>query len=201
MEIDNLGKSGVYIIINHITEDYYIGSAISSNKKSNRLYIRFRNHFLHSHKKTSINLRKAMLEYGVENFSFNIIAYTNPKNTRKIETQMIKKYKPKYNILLLELDSETNNHINKDQKINCNTLVEAENTSVDIDYKKSLNTLKFLSSRKTGVYDSTTSKLIKVYSSAKEVSKNYPVSYRTIRRYIKSSEPIKKLNIIIKYIA
>jgi group I intron endonuclease len=99
LKSENQGKSGVYIIINNITKEFYIGSAISKNEKSNRLYIRFRNHFLHSHKITNINLHRAILKYGKKNFSYHILEYTLVNETRFIETKYIQSLKPTYNIL------------------------------------------------------------------------------------------------------
>jgi len=76
---DLLGKSGVYLILNTINNDFYIGSATSKSDKHNRLYIRFRNHFFNFNKCSNINLRNALIKYGKHNFSFNIIAFDTPQ--------------------------------------------------------------------------------------------------------------------------
>lgn len=96
---DNLGKSGVYLVLNNLNLDFYIGSAISIGPRHNRIYLRFRNHFYHSHKNTNSYLYNAIKKYGPHNFSFHILEYTSIAQTRFCETNYIKEHKPKYNIL------------------------------------------------------------------------------------------------------
>ena len=96
---DNLGKSGVYLVLNNLNLDFYIGSAISISPRHNRIYFRFRNHFYHSHKNTNSYLYNAIKKYGSHNFSFHILEYTSIAQTRFCETNYIKEHKPKYNIL------------------------------------------------------------------------------------------------------
>lgn len=217
------------MIINHITLDCYIGSAISINDKSNRLYIRFRNHFLHSHKITNIHLHRAMLKYGSNHFSFHILEYTLINDTRKIETEYIKLYNPRYNFLSfgsgtinykhsLETKLKMKNSYTLERKEKIGSLNRGKTFSEDLKlklshaakfrfscpdnrqkHKESMGKVKHLFSKKTNVICSKTNKLIKEYASAKEVSRDYSVDYRTIRRHIKSGLPIKKLGIIVKY--
>lgn len=230
IKLDNQGLSGVYLILNHITQDFYIGSAISKNDKSNRLYIRFRNHFLHSHKITNIHLHRAMLKYGVHNFSFHILEYTSITDTRKIETQYIENFQPIYNklsfgsgTLNFKHTDETkkkmknsysqerreqigslnrNKTLSKETKILMSLAAKARYSSEEysLKHKESMNKIKHLFSKQTGVYCSDTNKLIKVYPSAKDVARRYSIDYRTLRRHIKSGLEIKKFKIIVKYI-
>ena len=102
IKIDCRGKSGVYIIVNSITKDFYIGSATSKTINHNRLYFRFRNHFFNTHKSTNIHLRNAMIKYGIQNFTFNILIFDIPENIINLENYYIKELKPKYNILQSE---------------------------------------------------------------------------------------------------
>jgi len=227
---DNQGKSGVYLIFNLITKDFYIGSAISKNSKFNRIYIRFRNHFLHNHKVTNIHLHRAMLKYGIQNFSFHILDYTSNEETREIETQYIQFFKPRYNFLSFGSgfigyqhtdqtkkkmkDSysierkERIGSLNKNKKLSQDTKnlislaakIRFENEEFKSKHKESMNKVKHLFSKKTGVYCSITNKLIKIYPSAKDVSRKYSIDYRTLRRHIKSETVIKKFNILVKYI-
>lgn len=88
---DSLGKSGVYLILNLINKNCYIGSAISKTSSHNRLYFRFRNYFLSSFKSSDVGLRESMEKYGKNNFSFNILAYDVPDNIINLENYFINK--------------------------------------------------------------------------------------------------------------
>lgn len=60
------GLSGIYLILNKITFDYYIGSA-----STGKIYARFSNHLIH---KTGNKLVKfAVIKYGLSNFAFMIL--------------------------------------------------------------------------------------------------------------------------------
>jgi len=87
------------MVINNFSGNSYIGSAISKTLKHNRLYFRFRNHFFHSEKSTNIHLQRAIVKYGLHNFTFHILGFYPAKDTRQEETKFIQKYKPVYNIL------------------------------------------------------------------------------------------------------
>ena len=65
---DTKDLSGVYLIFNKITGDYYIGSA-----STNRFYTRFSNHLLHF--KGSKILKNAVKKYNISNFSFLIFYF------------------------------------------------------------------------------------------------------------------------------
>lgn len=91
------GKSGVYLITNLQNKNRYVGSAITKKPSLNRLYIRFRNHFFNHHKPFPIS--KAIKKYGVHNFSWEILEFTEISTTRTRETYYIQTLKPEYNIL------------------------------------------------------------------------------------------------------
>jgi len=103
---DCLGKSGIYLILNNINSDSYIGSARSISPKHNRLYFKFRNIFLNFENFTNIYLRRSMEKYGKHNFSFNIIVFSESKKILELETFYIEKYKPIFNILQFSSGSE-----------------------------------------------------------------------------------------------
>jgi group I intron endonuclease len=223
---ENLGKSGVYLILNNINLDIYIGSAISISAKHNRIYFRFRNHFYQTHKNTNTYLYNAILKYGAKNFSFHIIEYTSIEKAREIETNYIKEYKPKYNKLAYgagevgyKHTEETKEKLKKNYSLERKNLIGSLNKGKNLteytkelisiaakarsnteEYKLNLSS-KFLNSRskKVAVYDSNTQNIIEICTSAKQVSKKYAVDYRTIRRHLKSEIPIKKRNILLKY--
>lgn len=95
-------KSGIYIIINKISRNYYIGSAHTNN-----LYSRFRNHLLVNSRQGSIILKRAVKKYGINNFIFGILEYypyevtiNNNKELLALETSYISLLIPSYNIML-----------------------------------------------------------------------------------------------------
>lgn len=100
---DNRSKAGIYMIYNKITQQFYIGSAIS-----NRINVRFRNHKFHG--SGSKITKRAVEKYGINNFKFIILEYypgiilkENIKkehlNLLKRESFFIELLNPSYNIL------------------------------------------------------------------------------------------------------
>lgn len=104
-------KSGIYIIINKITRNTYIGSG-----STNRLHARFSNHLLNFH--GSKLIKKSVQKYGLNNFIFAILEYypyemptsggyprcavinkENNKELLALETSYISLIVPQYNIL------------------------------------------------------------------------------------------------------
>ena len=90
------GKAGVYLFINKITGDYYVGSSITLSK-------RMTSHFYqaNSSKDTKIVFNRAMRKYKLENFSLGILEFCNPDIIvcSKLEQKWIDYYKPRYNVL------------------------------------------------------------------------------------------------------
>jgi group I intron endonuclease len=93
------GLSGIYMILNKITQDYYIGSA-----STNRFYARFANHLIYF--KGSKIVKLAVKKYNLENFAFlilelypNIITKENNKELLDLEDKYLKYLLPNYNIL------------------------------------------------------------------------------------------------------
>jgi group I intron endonuclease len=93
------GLSGIYMIVNKITKDYYIGSAAT-----NRFYGRFSNHLIYF--KGSKIVKLAVKKYGLSNFAFiildlypNIVNKENNKELWNLEDRYLKLLLPNYNIL------------------------------------------------------------------------------------------------------
>jgi group I intron endonuclease len=93
------GLSGIYMIVNKITKDYYIGSAAT-----NRFYARFSNHLIYFRGSKIVKL--AVKKYKLENFSFlilelypDIITIENNKELIDLEDKYLKLFIPNYNIL------------------------------------------------------------------------------------------------------
>ena len=93
------GLSGIYMIINKITKDYYIGSAAT-----NRFYARFSNHLIYFRGSKIVKL--AVKKYDLTNFAFiilelypNIVTKENNKELLDLEDKYLKLLLPNYNIL------------------------------------------------------------------------------------------------------
>jgi group I intron endonuclease len=91
--------SGIYLIFNKATGDYYIGSA-----STNRFYARFSNHLLYL--KGSKILKHAVRKYNLSNFAFlileifpEIVTKENNKKLLDLEDFYLKSLLPNYNIL------------------------------------------------------------------------------------------------------
>lgn len=89
-------KSGVYMFINNITTNTYIGSSINL---TNRMTSHFYNAKSASRGKTIIN--KAMYKHKLANFSLGILGFCSkdPITCTTLEQKWIDLYKPEYNVL------------------------------------------------------------------------------------------------------
>lgn len=93
------GLSGVYLIFNKITGDYYVGSA-----STNKFYARYCNHLIHL--TGSKVVKHAVRKYKINNFAFLILEIfkqkvnkKNNKNLLDLEDFYLKWLLPNYNIL------------------------------------------------------------------------------------------------------
>ncbi|ODV64583.1 hypothetical protein HYPBUDRAFT_115912 [Hyphopichia burtonii NRRL Y-1933] len=84
-------KGGIYIIINKISRNYYIGSA-----SINRLYTRFSNHMLNYH--GSKLIKRSILKYGLNNFIFAILEYYPIISNLPLNNSVTSTSKTNYNI-------------------------------------------------------------------------------------------------------
>jgi len=96
---DTRGLSGVYMIINKTTKDYYIGSA-----STGRFYARFCNHVIYFRGSKIVKL--AIKKYDLKNFAFvvldlypNIVTKENNNELLHLEDKYLKLLVPNYNIL------------------------------------------------------------------------------------------------------
>lgn len=89
-------KAGVYVFINNITKELYVGSSINLTKRMVNYY-----YHINSDKNSKSVIIKAIKKYGLENFSLGIKEFCeqNPKTCLKLEQIWINYYKPKYNVL------------------------------------------------------------------------------------------------------
>jgi group I intron endonuclease len=96
---DTRNLSGIYLILNKVTFDYYIGSA-----STGRFHARFSNHLFNFH--GSKVIKNAVKKYGVSSFAFIVLELfpeiVNKENNKKLldlEDFYLKSLLPIYNIL------------------------------------------------------------------------------------------------------
>uniref|UniRef100_UPI002A826183 GIY-YIG homing endonuclease n=1 Tax=Fomitopsis dickinsii TaxID=3151107 RepID=UPI002A826183 len=113
---DTRGLSGIYMILNKVTKDYYIGSA-----STNRLFARFCNHLIYF--KGSKILKLAIKKYELHNFAFmvlelfpDIIDKENNIELLNLEDRYLKLFLPNYNILTEAGSSFGYKHTEVDRK-------------------------------------------------------------------------------------
>lgn len=89
------GKSGVYVFINNITNEIYVGSSVDLTRRMRSYYYMADN----SDKSTNSIIIRAFRKYGLNNFSLGIKEFCSPQDCIKLEQKWINYYKPFYNIL------------------------------------------------------------------------------------------------------
>lgn len=110
------GLSGIYMIINKTTKDFYIGSAAT-----NRFNARFSNHLIYFRGSKIVKL--AVKKYDITNFAFiilelypNIVTKENNKELLNLEDNYLKLLLPNYNILTEAGSSFGYKHTEVDRK-------------------------------------------------------------------------------------
>jgi group I intron endonuclease len=221
---DTKNLSGVYMIYNKITGDYYIGSA-----STNRFYARFSNHLLYS--RGSKILKNAVRKYDISNFAFLILELfneiVNKENNKKLldmEDFYLKTLLPNYNILTeagstfgykhTELDRikmKNNYSLERRERIgNLNKNKNLSKSTIEKIRNKALTREKIIYSEEALLNMKKNSKPIILYNldyttfgeypSIVEAAKNINCSEKTIRRALSSKSKILKRRFIVKYL-
>lgn len=222
------GKSGVYIITNMRNKNRYVGSAITKQPQLNRLYYRFRNHFFNTHKPFPIT--SAVKKYGVSNFSWEILEFTDISSTRDRETYYIQTLKPEYNILqnadsslglrhtpetILKMKTQysesrrafignlnKNKHLSLETREKLSQIAKQRTSKQKQTHQQACDVFnKTTFSKATQVLSGNTHKVLGTYSSLREACRAWNGDYRTFKRVVKSGNKICKLNIYVKYIS
>ena len=191
--IITLHKTGVYEIVNIITNERYIGSA-SRVGKSNSLsgfYVRFDKHklLLKNNKHYNIHLQRAYNKYGENNFNFNVLSICPPEYCIKLEQWFIDNLKPEFNIRKIADSNKgikfTAEHKEKLSKSIKNSL----KNKVDNSYRKRIGeTLKITKLNKKNPYKRTEQGLI----DNREKRRNHPHIAKL------DSEKVKDIKIMFK---
>lgn len=216
--------SGVYLIFNNVTGDYYIGSA-----STNRFYARFSNHLLYF--RGSKILKHAVRKYNLSNFTFLILELfneiVNKENNKKLldmEDFYLKSLLPNYNILTEAGSSFGYKHTELDRiKMKTNYSSHRRNLIGDLNRnkklpeyvkakirEKALTTIKISFSDKALLNMKKKAKPIILYNlnntifgkypSIVEAAKNINCNQKTIIRALKTEKKILKRRFIVKYI-
>ena len=87
-------KAGVYLFINNITKDVYVGSSINLTSRMVSYY-----YYTNSDKQSKLVIIRAMKKYGLDNFSLGIMEFCEKSDCITLEQKWINYYKPRYNVL------------------------------------------------------------------------------------------------------
>ena len=93
---ENKNKKGIYLLVNLINGNFYIGSSINlSNRMQNYLNIKY----LNTNSNKNMPIIKSLLKYGHDNFALLILEYIDSEDISERETYWITKSSPYYNVL------------------------------------------------------------------------------------------------------
>jgi group I intron endonuclease len=224
VKTETKGLSGIYLILNKETLDYYIGSA-----STNRFNARFSNHLFHL--TGSKIVKNAVKKYGLKSFCFMVlelfpeeVTQVNNKKLLDLEDFYLKSLLPNYNILteagssfgykhteITRLNMKTNYseaRRNTIGQLNRGKFLSEE--TKELQRKAALNREK-LNYSELGVLNmKKASKPILVknlngsvygeYSSIKECAENFNCSVKTVYRALKSSNKLLKKCWVVSYV-
>jgi group I intron endonuclease len=206
------GLSGIYMIVNKITKDYYIGSAAT-----NRFYSRFSNHLIYFRGSKIVKL--ALKKYGLNNFSFiildlypNIVTKENNKELLNLEDRYLKLLLPNYNILTeagssfgykhTEVDRpQMKDGLNNEIREIIGSLNRGKNFSpeiIDKMRKKALNRppmsdkIKNITNTRPVVLYNLNGTVYGKYSTILDAAKSINCGEKTIRRALKTEKGLVK---------
>ena len=89
-------KSGIYMLINYINKEIYIGSSLNLTRRMANYY-----YYTNSDKSSKLVIIRAMKKYGLDNFSLGILEFCkqDSKVCLNLEQKWLDYYKPNYNVL------------------------------------------------------------------------------------------------------
>lgn len=214
------GLSGIYMIVNKITKDYYIGSAAT-----NRFYARFSNHLIYF--RGSKIVKSAVKKYGLKNFAFiildlysNIVTKENNKELLDLEDRYLKLLLPNYNILTeagssfgykhTEVDRlkmkdvfndarrEMIGSLNRDKKLSPDTIEKMREKSLNRPLMSDETKNKFITNTRPVVLFNLNGTVYGEYSTILDAAKSINCGEKTIRRALKTEKGLVKRQWIVK---
>lgn len=216
---DTRGLSGIYMILNKVTKDYYIGSA-----STNRLYARFCNHLIYFRGSKIVKL--AVKKYELHNFAFMVLELypdiVNRENNRELldlEDKYLKLLLPNYNILTEAGSSFGYKHTEVDRKKMSDLYSEARKEiigslnrgkkfspeTIEKMREKALNRApmteevkkKCISNTRPVILYNLNGTIYGKYPTILEASKAINCSVKTIRRALKTEKKLLKRQWIV----
>ena len=214
------GLSGIYMILNKTTGDYYIGSA-----STNRFYARFSNHLIYF--RGSKIVKAAVKKYRLENFAFlvlelypNLVTQENNKELLDLEDKYLKSLLPNYNILTeagssfgykhTEVDrikmkdiysDERRNRIgnlNKGKKLSPETIEKIREKALNRSPMSDETKLKCISHTRPVILYNLNDSVYGQYSTIIEAAKAINCNEKTIRRALTTEKKMVKKQWIVK---
>jgi group I intron endonuclease len=213
---DTRGLSGIYLILNKVTLDYYIGSA-----STNRIYKRFSSHMINF--TGSKVLKNAVRKYKLSSFAFlvleifpEIVTQKNNSNLLNLEDFYLKSLLPNYNILteagssfgykhseLTRIKMKTNYSQERRDAISAlNKNKKLSDATITLLREKALNRIKPVYSEQAPKNMKNKSKPIIVYNldhtvydrypSVTDIAKGFNCSGKTVYRALKSKNRLFK---------
>jgi len=221
---DTRDLSGIYLILNKATLDYYIGSA-----STGRFHARFSNHVIYF--RGSKVVKNAVKKYGISSFAFIVLELfpeiVNKENNKKLldlEDFYLKSLLPNYNILteagssfgykhseITRLNMKTN--YSEERRLAIGNLNKGKSffpSTIEAIKQSALNRIKPIYSVEGIQNMKKSSKAILVYNmdytvygefpSITEASKHLGSSQKTIARALKTPKNILRRRWIVKYV-
>lgn len=225
IKIDSKDISGIYLILNKITGDYYVGSA-----STNKIYSRFYRHLINFTGSKIVKL--AVKKYDLANFAFIVLELfpeeVNVKNNKQLldlEDFYLKTLLPNYNILteagssfgyrhteITRIQMKTNyseerrtaiGNLNRGRQLSEETKKKIKEkalarTEPRVLSKEFLDTMK-KNSKSIILYNISNRTVYGEYDSILEASINLNCNEKTIRRALKTDKKILLRRWIVNY--
>jgi len=218
-----MNLSGIYLILNKVTLDYYVGSA-----STNKFYVRFSNHLFNFH--GSKVIKAAVRKYKISEFAFiilelfpEIVTKENNKKLLDLEDFYLKSLLPNYNILteagssfgykhteITRIKMKSNyslerriqiGNLNKNKEFNLETIermkISALNRKKPFFSEQAILNMK-KKSKSLLVYNLNYT-VYGEYSNILEAAKSLNCNEKTIRRALKTEKKLLKRRWIVKY--
>lgn len=214
------GLSGIYMIVNKITKDYYIGSAAT-----NKFFARFSNHLIYF--RGSKIVKSAVKKYGLENFAFiildlypNIITKENNKELMDLEDRYLKLLLPNYNLLTeagssfgykhTEVDRkkmkdmfsdarrEMIGNLNKGKKLSPETIYKMREKALNRSAMSDETKTKCITNTRPVALYNLNGTVYGEYSTILDAAKSINCGEKTIRRALKTEKGLVKRQWIVK---
>ena len=214
------GLSGIYMIVNKITKDYYIGSAAT-----NRFYARFSNHLIYFRGSKIVKL--AVKKYELKNFAFiilelypNVVTKENNKELLDLEDKYLKLFLPNYNILTeagssfgykhTEVDRqklqdiysderrERIGSLNRGQKLSPDTIEKIREKALNRPPMSDEIRKKCINNTRPVVLYNLNGTVYGEYSTILDAAKSINCDEKTLRRALKTEKSLVKRQWIVK---